>query len=458
MRRWSAPGGRRLLASLLRGDPAAFRTLDTLDLSRWETPWIRWVLQRNRRVRKQSPERQKAVADSLAFELDELRKRQRRRRAVLSKDQRAFRGSPYLLALLERSLGAPDGGNEWNAWRRRHPRLRPNLRGANLSALDLVDLHLQGVVLRDADLTNSNLSGVDLSGADFRGASGFNVDVSSATLRGCRFASAWLHRWNFNEADLTDARFGGAFLTDCSLNRASLAGTSLEGVYLWGCSTWGVTIDAHTKQAGIRVTADFDWVEFAMKTRRQRKQAAEQLFEITIDDVRVADFMSQIRETPERVADMITAAARKLVLLLGRFTGPQRAILDSVLVPTLTDRGYFPMVFDFHPPDGRDVIESVALLAGLSHFVIADLTDPRSTPLESQVLAPMLAIPFFPIVHKGERVFSMFSDLQQKYPWVQPPQTYRGKAHLVQLLGEWLIPRAEREVTKWKRRKQRRVP
>jgi uncharacterized protein YjbI with pentapeptide repeats len=376
---------------------------------------------------------------------------------VLSKDQQTFRGSPQHLGLLERSLGAPDGGNEWNAWRRRHPRVRPNLRGANLSALDLVDLHLQGVVLREANLSGSNLSGVDLSGADFRGAGGFNVDMSSAIFRGCRFATAWLHRWNFNEADLTDATFGGAFLTDCSLNRASLAGTRLQGVYLWGCSTWGVTVDEHTIQAGIRVTADFNWVEFAMKTRREREQVADELFEITIDDLRVADFMSQIRETPERVADMITAASSKLVLLLGRFTGPQRTVLDKVLVPTLTDRGYIPMVFDFHPPDGRDVIESVALLAGLSHFVIADLTDPRSTPLESQVLAPMLAIPFFPIVHKGDRVFSMFSDLQQKYPWVQPAQTYRGKAHLTQLLDEWVIPRAELEARKWKRRKQRRA-
>ena len=98
---------------------------------------------------------------------------------------------------------------------------------------------------------------------------------------------------------------------------------------------------------------------------------------------------------------MIGAAAGRLVLLLGRFTGPHREMLDRVSYSTLADRQYIPMVFDFSPPDGRDVIESVAILAGLSHFVIADLTDPRSTPLESQLLVPMLAIPFFPIVHRG---------------------------------------------------------
>lgn len=91
------------------------------------------------------------------------------------------------------------------------------------------------------------------------------------------------------------------------------------------------------------------------------------------------------------------------------------------------------------------------------HFVIADLTDPRSTPLESQLLAPMLAIPFFPIVRRGSRVFSMFSDLQHKYPWVQPPQTYRGRSHLTQLLNDWVIPTAEREAKRWKQRKKRGV-
>jgi len=131
---------------------------------------------------------------------------------------------------------------------------------------------------------------------------------------------------------------------------------------------------------------------------------------------------------------MINAASSKFVLLLGRFTGPQRAILDDVLAPGLTRRNYIP--------------------AGLSHFVIADLTDARSTPLESQLLAPMLAIPFFPLVRRGDRVFSMFMDLQHKYPWVQPARTYRGRNHLEQPLAEWIIPTAEREATKWNRRKR----
>jgi len=454
LRRWRSPNGRHLLARLLGGDRSAWRTLASLDLPRWETLWLRWVLQRNRNVRKETVVRRQTVADSLAFEFDELRKVQMRRRSAMSKDQRSFRGIREHLRLLERSLGAPDHGNEWNDWRRKHPRLRPNLGGANLSDLDLIDFHLKGVVMRGANLSGANLSGVDLSRSDLRDIQGFNVDLSDAVLKDCRFAGAWLHRSNLNEADLAGAKFGGAMLTDCSLNRASLEGTNLRGVNLWRCSSWSVVVDEHTIQSGIRVASEFDWVEFAMLTTRGRQRRAADQFDVTIDDLRVADFLLQIRETPERVGDMIGAAAGRLVLLLGRFTGPHREMLDRVLVPTLADRQYIPMVFDFSPPDGRDVIESVAILAGLSHFVIADLTDPRSTPLESQLLAPMLAIPFFPIVHRGSRVFSMFSDLQHKYPWVQPPQTYRGRSHLAQLLNDWVIPTAEREAKRWSRRKR----
>ncbi len=315
-------------------------------------------------------------------------------------------------------------------------------------------MNLTDVVLRGANFSGSDLSLVDLTRSDLRDIQCFDANLSNATLKGCELDGAWLHHSSLAEADLSEARLGGSFLTDCSLNKASLEGADLRGAYIWGCSNWGVYLDDATRQAGIRIASDFDWVEFVMKTKSRRKAVAKEIFDITIDDLRVADFASQIKDYPERVSDMVNAASSKLVLLLGRFTGPQRTILDDVLAPALRNQNYIPMVFDFPPPRNRDVIESVAILAGLSRFVIADLTAARSTPLESQLLAPMLAIPFFPLVRRGDRVFSMFMDLQHKYPWVQPARTYRGQKHLEELLDTWIIPTAEREATKWNRRKR----
>ena len=246
-------------------------------------------------------------------------------------------------------------------------------------------------------------------------------------------------------------------LTDCSLNKASLEGADLRGACMWGCSYWGVELDQTTHQDGIRIASDFDWVEFAMKTRSRRGAAASEIFDITIDDLRVADFVGQIKVYPERVSDMINAASSKFVLLLGRFTGPQRAILDDVLAPGLTRRNYIPMVFDFPPPRNRDVIESVAILAGLSHFVIANLTDARSTPLESRTPGPYAGDTLLPPGASGRsRLQHVHGPAAQIFHGSSPARTYRGRNHLEQLLAEWIIPTAEREATKWNRRKRAR--
>jgi hypothetical protein len=51
-------------------------------------------------------------------------------------------------------------------------------------------------------------------------------------------------------------------------------------------------------------------------------------------------------------------------------------------------------------------------------LVIADITKPKSAPLELQAAVPDYMIPFVPILQDGEVAFSMFSNLQTKYDWV----------------------------------------
>src|SRR5262249_10201487 len=109
----------------------------------------------------------------------------------------------------------------------------------------------------------------------------------------------------------------------------------------------------------------------------------------------------------------------------------------------LSQMGFVPMVFDFTPPENRDVIETVAILAGLSRFVIADLTNPRSTPLETQLVVPTLAVPFIPIIRKGEPAFSLFSGLKHKYPWVRPLVKYTTN-DLIRRLRRSIVPGALR--------------
>jgi hypothetical protein len=88
--------------------------------------------------------------------------------------------------------------------------------------------------------------------------------------------------------------------------------------------------------------------------------------------------------------------------------------------------GYLPMIFDFDRPTDRDLTETVKILAGLSRFVIADITNPRSVPLELQATVPDYMVPFVTIVERGQPVFGMFDDLPRKYNWALPLLEYNS--------------------------------
>jgi hypothetical protein len=98
------------------------------------------------------------------------------------------------------------------------------------------------------------------------------------------------------------------------------------------------------------------------------------------------------------------------------------------------------MVFNFDKPETKDFTETVRLLAGLSRFVIADITNPRSAPLELQATVPEYMIPFVPIIEDGGQPFAMFQDLWVKHrAWVLDPIAYGSVEELIQWLDEEII-------------------
>jgi hypothetical protein len=119
----------------------------------------------------------------------------------------------------------------------------------------------------------------------------------------------------------------------------------------------------------------------------------------------------------EKIRDVIDTIGKKGVLLLGRFTEGRMVVLER-LRQKLRGLGFVPMVFNFDKPETKDFTETVRLLANLSHFVIVDITNPRSAPLELQATVPDYMVPFVPTLQEGEEPFSMFVDLQNKYDWV----------------------------------------
>jgi hypothetical protein len=128
-------------------------------------------------------------------------------------------------------------------------------------------------------------------------------------------------------------------------------------------------------------------------------------------------------------------------LLLGRFTPERKAVLDA-LADTLRKHNLLPIIFDFERCTNRDFTETIKVLAGLSLFVIVDLTKPKSVPQELTATVPDYQIPFVPILEEGKDPYSMFVDLM-KYDWVlQPLLTYRTREMLLKNFKKNILDRA----------------
>ena len=106
----------------------------------------------------------------------------------------------------------------------------------------------------------------------------------------------------------------------------------------------------------------------------------------------------------------------------------------------LRELGFVPMMFDFERPTQRDFTETIKTLAGLSRFIIADITNPKSSPLELQATMPDYMVPFVPIIHEDEEPFAMFRDLKQKYgEWVLDVLKYDSGAALIEVLEKAVV-------------------
>jgi uncharacterized protein YjbI with pentapeptide repeats len=376
------------------------------------------------------------------------------------------------------------GVDTWNAWREREPHIPPDLiradlrkadlRGADFSKANLsganlnkTRLHIRSVWADKTDLrvdfTEADLSGAYLYKANLRHANLFKANLSQAHLSKANLSGAFLYEvnaWqaslreaNLFEADLFEANLSGAYLFKANLSRANLKGANLTGADLRGANLSGADLSYVSLVDALITTADLTgcrvygvsaWgVEVNDKTsQRNLIIQREGEPEITVDNIEVAQFVYLLLNNA-KIRDVIDTVGKKGVLLLGRFTEGRITVLER-LRAELRERGYLPIVFNFDKPKTKDFTETVRLLAGLSHFVIADVTNPKSAPLELQASVPEIMVPFLPIIEEGEKPFAMLADLWIKHrDWVFEPLHYSSLDALVRALDKEIIGPAE---------------
>jgi uncharacterized protein YjbI with pentapeptide repeats len=330
------------------------------------------------------------------------------------------------------------GVEVWNKWRKENPKVEIDLNEAPLSGANLRAVNFNGAILMGADLSHAFLSHADLSGANLT-----RADLFEAILRGTKLIRANLVEANLRGANLflahlNDAMLRGAVLNDVDLRRADLRGADLTDSYLRGALLVGTNIDkAKISRSSVYAVDVWD-VEGECAEQQDLVITPARAPIITVDNIKVAQFIYLILNNQE-IRNVISTLTSKSVLILGRFSIPERKKILDGLRSKLREYDLLPIVFDFDRPTHKDFTETIKTLAGLSYFVIADVTNPKSSPLELQATVPDYQIPFVPIIQEGEQPFAMMVDLQKKYNWVLDTLSYRSIDDLMKALKPAII-------------------
>jgi len=349
------------------------------------------------------------------------------------------------------------GATVWNRWRENNPQIQPDLSSAILTEINLYTANLSGASLLKAQLSRADLSKTNCAKANFRDAILSEANFSKANLRGAHFQGADLttasltyadcRKSQFRSADLgnanlTVADFSNANLTEAILSRANLFGVNFSGANLSRANLeYAILVETNLTKAKLtncRVHGVSAW-NLTLTEAEQSDLVITQPEESTIkvDNLEVAQFIYLLLNNA-KLRDVINTIGNKAVLLLGRFTPERMGILKGVAA-SLRQKEFLPIIFDFERSQERDFTETINILAGLSLFVIADITNPKSSPMELQSTVPDYMVPFVAIIQEGEDPFSMFNDLQ-KYPWVvKPVIKYDTQANLLLVLEEAVI-------------------
>jgi len=310
------------------------------------------------------------------------------------------------------------GVKPWNKWRGENPYVEIDLSGADLNHAHLTHANfnlanLSLVNLKDAHLTRTHLNGANLLTAHLN-----RADLTATDLKRAVLSSADLSGTN-----LTAANLSGANLTGADLRGATLIHTKIDGAKVSGCKIYGINVwnleGEFEDQKDLVITRDKELV-------------------ITVDNVKIAQFIYLILNN-EEIRDAINTLTSKSVLILGRFALRERKAILDALRNKLREYDLLPIVFDFDRPIDKDFTETIKTLAGLCYFVIADVTNPKSSPLELQATVPDYQIPFVPIIQEGEHPFAMMVDLQKKYNWVLNTVTYDSMETLIKVLKPLII-------------------
>ena len=241
--------------------------------------------------------------------------------------------------------------------------------GINFADVSIHKAFAEGLNLRNAFFSETFFEEGDFSRADFRGATFINT--------------------RFNKTILTQADFSGATFKNCNLNRVNLVGADfcvkeITETVVYGIAAWDLVTSEKSKQSKLVIEKTYElYSDFIERGT----------VPMMVEDIELAQFVYYLSQH-KKLRDALNILNDKGVLLLGRFKDGGLERLYS-LRQWLQRNGYMAMIFDFDRPANLSLTETVVTMAGLSKFVLVDLSGP-SVPAElqsivGQIKKPLLA-------------------------------------------------------------------
>jgi hypothetical protein len=284
------------------------------------------------------------------------------------------------------------GAMVWNAWREQNPEPvdfyypkwydspgpggtqmkggnRINFSRMNLSRVSIHKAFAEGLNLRESIFKGAHFEEGDFSGANFSGATFLNT--------------------KFNKTILTGANFEDATFINCNLNRVNLVGAffhvkEITETVVYGIAAWDLQTADNMNQSKLVIERTYGLYSDLIQQGK---------IPMMVDDIELAQFIYYL-SNHKKLRDALNILNDRGVLLLGRF---QDGGLERLYVMRewFQRKGYMAMIFDFERPDNLSLTETVVTMAGLSKFVVVDLSG-SSVPAElqailSQIKKPVLA-------------------------------------------------------------------
>lgn len=284
------------------------------------------------------------------------------------------------------------GPKIWNAWRERNPGpihfAKPHWYDSpgvgDLQVKGMNRINFSGMNLSSISVSGAFAEGLNLQGSVFEDSHFEEGDFSRANFSGATFRNT-----KFNKTILTGAFFDDATFVNCNLNRVNLVGASfhikeITETVVYGIAAWDMQTSDDMKQSKLVIEKTYALYSDLIQQGK---------VPMMVDDIELAQFVYYL-SNHKKIRDALNILNDRGVLLLGRFKDGGLERLYSMR-EWFQGKGYMAMIFDFLRPDNLSLTETVVTMAGLSKFVVVDLSG-SSIPAElqsilSQIKKPVLA-------------------------------------------------------------------